>query len=147
MRFRTIGMIVASTAVATLAASSTSVYAIAGVVSPPPPTVASFMLPPASAHTSQAALLALVDATPAVALNQTGYDAYVCGTQSNGMAIRSSATDDGTVLATVHNGDPLHVYATNSTQPDIPSGWALGYGRPGGGAAVDGFFKLAYTCT
>ncbi len=94
---------------------------------------------------TQAQMLAQVRAQ-AVALGQTGYDATACNLPGTGMAIRDRASDGGNEMGRVTNGNPLHVYATHNSQPNIPAGWALGYGRPGGGAAVYGYFKLAYTC-
>jgi hypothetical protein len=91
-------------------------------------------------------LTALVLPTSPATAAQTGYDAYACNLPTTGMAVRDRASDGGLERGRVHNGDPLHVYATENSEPNIPAGWALGYGRPGGGDAVNGYFKLAYTC-
>lgn len=76
---------------------------------------------------------------------QTGYDGYLCNIAS--LWIRQTPSDGGVGIAQVFTGNPMHVYATHNSVPSIPIGWALGYGRPGGGAAVDGYFKVAYVCT
>ena len=76
---------------------------------------------------------------------QTGYDGYLCNIAS--LWIRQSPSDGGARVAQVFTGDPMHVYATHNSVPSIPIGWALGYGRPHGGAAADGYFKVGYVCT
>lgn len=92
----------------------------------------------------QRQLLQQIDAQP---LGQTGYDGYLCNAPSTGVAIRDIPSDGGQERGRMYNGNPLHVYRTHNSEPSIPVGWALGYGRPGGGAAVNGYFKLAYVCT
>jgi hypothetical protein len=81
-----------------------------------------------------------------LAKKQTGYDGHLCGAPDTGVAIRDRASDSGKELGRMYNGDPLHVYATHNSAPNIPEGWALGYGRPHGGNEVRGYFKLRYVC-
>jgi hypothetical protein len=80
-----------------------------------------------------------------VAPRQTGYDGYLCNIAS--LWVRQTPNDGGAEVAQVFTGDPMHVYATHNSVPSIPDGWALGYGRPHGGAAQDGYFKVGYVCT
>lgn len=80
-----------------------------------------------------------------VAPHQTGYDGYLCNTAS--LWVRHTPDEGGDHVAQVFAGDPMHVYATHNSVPSIPDGWALGYGRPHGGAAADGYFKVGYVCT
>jgi hypothetical protein len=81
-----------------------------------------------------------------LAAGQTGYDGHLCNIDS--LWIRQSPSDSGTRVAQVFRGDPMHVYATHNSVPSIPVGWALGYGRPHGGQAADGYFKyVPYVCT
>jgi hypothetical protein len=94
---------------------------------------------------AQAQLLADMEATPLAILGQTGYDGYLCGAPDTGIAIRKAPNDGAEAVGRMHNGDPLHVYRTHAGDASIPAGWDLGYGRPGGGAAVDGYFKN-YVC-
>lgn len=77
--------------------------------------------------------------------HQTGYDGYLCNIAS--LWIRQTPSDSGVRVAQVFTGNPMHVYATHNSVPSIPEGWALGYGRPNGGAAADGYFKVGYVCT
>ncbi len=93
--------------------------------------------------TAASALIAplAVAATP----HQTGYDGYLCNIAS--LWIRQTPNDGGVQVAQVFTGNPMHVYATHNSVPSIPEGWALGYGRPNGGAAADGYFKVGYVCT
>ena len=96
----------------------------------------------ATAPQSQAQISARIAAT--MAAGQTGYDGWQCGGPAGGIAIRDRASDSGQELGRMYNGTGLHVYATHSSQANIPLGWALGYGRPNGGTAIKGYFKNAW---
>ena len=113
-------------------------------------TAASALIAPtfAVAATTSPSLDRPVAAPPAkaaVAPRQTGYDGYLCNIAS--LWIRQTPDDGGARVAQVFTGNPMHVYATHNSVPSIPDGWALGYGRPNGGAAADGYFKVGYVCT
>ncbi len=106
-------------------------------------TAASALIAPtlAEAATTSPSL----DRAAVVTPHQTGYDGYLCNIAS--LWIRQTPNDGGVGIKQVFTGNPMHVYATHNSVPSIPAGWALGYGRPNGGAAVDGYFKVGYVCT
>lgn len=110
-------------------------------------TAASALLAPtfAVAATSSPSLDRPVATKAAIAPHQTGYDGYLCNIDS--LWVRQTPDDGGVRVAQVFTGNPMHVYATHNSVPSIPEGWALGYGRPNGGAAADGYFKVGYVCT
>ncbi|WP_255950779.1 hypothetical protein [Streptomyces odontomachi] len=104
-------------------------------------TAASVLIAP----TSAVAATAPPSLQAPMAPDQTGYDGYLCNIAS--LWIRQAPNDGAVGIAQVFTGNPMHVYRTHNSDPSIPAGWALGYGRPGGGAAVDGYFKVGYVCT
>ncbi len=110
-------------------------------------TAASALITPtfAVAATPSPSLSLAPTAVQAVMSPRVGYDGYLCNIDS--LWIRDVPNDGGGQVVQLHTGDPVHVYRTNASDPSIPAGWGLGYGRPGGGAAYDGYFKVGYVCT